>query len=467
MNKEASAQAQMEFNLSVLQRMDKNIISVLFTSKHVTLYILDEETQAWKRREVKGPLFVVDRKIAPIYQIVVLNRLSTEPSIDDIVVNTQTEDADESYAIYQNGKGEVIGAWFYDPADKKPFLELISRLVKELTAKQQPQQNVPHEDLHQKITDNIMKDLFGRKEEVTSRPPEMPSQPQNPLGMNPPMNSVNDDLRMLFSLPGLANGPTPPPGLPGPMGMNIPGMPMPGPMLPPHLPYHMPMNPSMPQPGLVQRAQMTSSSGATMISPLLPPSGPNNPPGPFSQQGPQRQQLVSSGSVMPPMSGSQPPMNAPLQPPPGHDMKALPAPSQSTPQSTAQTTQSQKNPASESSTVTTQPSKKPERPQPTLPEPGTTTVPDGQAKQPTTPAAKAKPLTQPLFFSPQNTAKTLGTAVSAVSAVPAPNSNATSAAPKAASLTKLQLQQMLTKLVQDPKFIDLVYTEYLATLPPK
>jgi len=47
MNKEASAQAQMEFNLSVLQRMDKNIISVLFTSKHVTLYILDEETQAW------------------------------------------------------------------------------------------------------------------------------------------------------------------------------------------------------------------------------------------------------------------------------------------------------------------------------------------------------------------------------------------------------------------------------------
>jgi hypothetical protein len=80
-----------------------------------------------KRREVKGPLFVVDRKIAPLYQIVVLNRLSTEPSIDDIVVNTQTEDADESYAIYQNGKGEVIGAWFYDPADKKPFLELISR----------------------------------------------------------------------------------------------------------------------------------------------------------------------------------------------------------------------------------------------------------------------------------------------------------------------------------------------------
>lgn len=320
--------------------------------------------------------------------------------------------------------------------------------------------------MHQKITDNIMKDLFGRKEEVP-RQPEIPQpQPQNPMGMNPPMNSVNDDLRMLFSLPGLSNGPTPPPGLAGPMGMNIPGMPMPGPMMPPHMPphmpYHMPMNP-MPQPGPVQRAQMTSSSGSTMISPLLP-LGPNNPPGPpLSQQGPQRQQLVSSGSVMPPMSGSQPPMNAPLQPPPGLDTKALPAPSQTTPQSTAQTTQSQKNSASESSTVTTQPSKKPERPQPILPEPGTT-VPDGQAKQPT-PAVKPKPLTQPLFFSPQNAAKTLGTAVSAVSAVPAPTSNTTTAAPKAASLTKLQLQQMLTKLVQDPKFIDLVHAEYLATLP--
>ena len=33
MNKEASAQAQMEFNLSVLQRMDKNIISVLLEER--------------------------------------------------------------------------------------------------------------------------------------------------------------------------------------------------------------------------------------------------------------------------------------------------------------------------------------------------------------------------------------------------------------------------------------------------
>ncbi len=348
------------------------------------------------------------------------------------------------------------------------------RLVKELTAKQQPQGNVPHEDLHQKITDNIMKDLFGRKEEVMARPEVPPQLPQpQPLNMNPPMSSVNDDLRMLFSLPGVMNGPAPPPGLSGPMGMNIPGMPMPGPMLPPpHMPFHLPMNPPMPQPGPGQRAQMTSSSGSTMISPLLP-SGPTNPPGPpLSQQGPQRQQLVSSGSVMPPMSGSQPPMNAPtaavsstqpsFQPPPGLDMKALPAPSQSTQQSTAQ-----KNPASESSTVTTQPSKKPERPQPVLPVETGATVQDGQAKQPTTPVVnqKTKPLTQPLFFSPQNAAKTLGTAVSAVSAVPATNTN--SSAPKAASLTKLQLQQMLTKLVQDPKFIDLVYTEYLATLPPK
>lgn len=349
---------------------------------------------------------------------------------------------------------------------------LMSRsLVKELTAKQQPQVNAPHEDLHQKITDNIMKDLFGRKEEVMA-----PPQPQ-PLNMNPPMNTVNDDLRMLFSLPGVMNGPTPPPGLSGPMGMNIPGMPMPGPMMPPppHMPFHLPMNPAMHQPGPGQRSQMTSSSGSTMISPLLP-SGPANPSGPLlSQQGPQRQQLVSSGSVMPPMSGSQPPMNAPtaavssVQPIPGHDMKALPAPSQSS-QSTAQTTQSQKNPASESSTVTTQPSKKQERPQPVLPVETSATVPgpDGQAKQPTTPSVKTKPLTQPLFFSPQNAAKTLGTAVSAVSSVPAAATNTnTSSTPKAASLTKLQLQQMLTKLVQDPKFIDLVYTEYLATLPPK
>jgi hypothetical protein len=104
--------------------------------------------------------------------------------------------------------------------------------------------------------------------------------------------------------------------------------------------------------------------------------------------------------------------------------------------------------------------KKSERPQPVIPENGPAAT--AENKQPMTPAAKTKPITQPLFFSPQNAAKTLGTAISAVSGQPAA---ALPTKPATASLTKLQLQQMLTKLVQDPKFIDLVYNEYLATVP--
>jgi len=62
-------------NLSALQQRDASVSRVLFTAKHVVLYHLDH-AQAWQRQDIEGPLFIVERRTKPFYQLVILNRKS-------------------------------------------------------------------------------------------------------------------------------------------------------------------------------------------------------------------------------------------------------------------------------------------------------------------------------------------------------------------------------------------------------
>eukprot|EP00894_Picocystis_sp_ML_P004448 jgi/Pico_ML_1/54965/g96.t2 len=73
-----------KINLSVLQRMDPDVVDVLVKAGHVTLYDFDTQTKTWARKQVEGALFVVQRKSAPEFQFCVLNRLSTENVVEDL-----------------------------------------------------------------------------------------------------------------------------------------------------------------------------------------------------------------------------------------------------------------------------------------------------------------------------------------------------------------------------------------------
>lgn len=50
-----------KINLSVLQRMDPDVVDVLVKAGHVTLYDFDTQTKTWARKQVEGALFVVQR----------------------------------------------------------------------------------------------------------------------------------------------------------------------------------------------------------------------------------------------------------------------------------------------------------------------------------------------------------------------------------------------------------------------
>ena len=48
-------------NLKTLQRLDPDVVDVLCSATHVTMYQFDSATVKWARYDCEGPLFVVKR----------------------------------------------------------------------------------------------------------------------------------------------------------------------------------------------------------------------------------------------------------------------------------------------------------------------------------------------------------------------------------------------------------------------
>lgn len=48
-------------NLTTLQRLDPDIVNVLGSATHVTMYQFDSTTVKWARYDCEGPLFIVKR----------------------------------------------------------------------------------------------------------------------------------------------------------------------------------------------------------------------------------------------------------------------------------------------------------------------------------------------------------------------------------------------------------------------
>ena len=113
--------------LKVLQKTDPSVVEILGSASHVTLYGFDLDQQAWSRKNVEGSLFVVRRKAAPTFQFVVLNRLSTENTVEDLLGAFEFE-LSPPYLLYRSST-EVNGIWFY----KQEECDAMSALFDKIT----------------------------------------------------------------------------------------------------------------------------------------------------------------------------------------------------------------------------------------------------------------------------------------------------------------------------------------------
>ena len=113
--------------LKVLQKTDPSVVEILGSASHVTLYGFDLDQQAWSRKNVEGSLFVVRRNTAPTFQFVVLNRLSTENTVEDLLGAFEFE-LSPPYLLYRSST-EVNGIWFYKQEECDEMSALFDKIT--------------------------------------------------------------------------------------------------------------------------------------------------------------------------------------------------------------------------------------------------------------------------------------------------------------------------------------------------
>jgi len=283
-------------NLSVLQRQDKYIVDVTHAARHTALYTYVDDTQKWERKGIEGSLFLTTRSVEPIYQVVVLNRLSTSNWFEPINAAFQIEEADP-FLLFSNDKEEITGIWFHNKMEQEKISNAIKNVMKivnkesaskeeapsreDAAAQKKPKQKSEPKQIKIQTDENTLyKQPKPQKKGISLTPTSTrsanPTPPRASSRATPPPRATsapvlsNGWLSNPQNLPGVFN-PNFPPGIPNfPFGhphMMQPGMP------PRQGEYSGFMTPDM---FLKQAAKMPNYNNMNNIPLKQPQCNPNN-----------------------------------------------------------------------------------------------------------------------------------------------------------------------------------------------
>ena len=85
----ATEEQRTAMNLTVLQRIDPEVMEVLEMSRHVVLYAFDCAGQSWSKLDVEGSMFVVRKRRT--FSCIILNRSGLENFVQDIGTHTMVQ----------------------------------------------------------------------------------------------------------------------------------------------------------------------------------------------------------------------------------------------------------------------------------------------------------------------------------------------------------------------------------------
>jgi hypothetical protein len=86
---------RLAWNLQVLQRVDPAVQRIVASASFVSVYEFQSEAAKWKKLDCEGCLFVVRRNAAPVFRLVVLNKMCPEDHVTelgDVEVNDVSAD---------------------------------------------------------------------------------------------------------------------------------------------------------------------------------------------------------------------------------------------------------------------------------------------------------------------------------------------------------------------------------------
>jgi len=130
-------------SLGPLKRLDPEIVEILESATHATLYVFGESSAGWERGELEGPLFLVKTRSG--FKLVVLNRLSTSNLSEVVNEDFETEVIDR-YLIFRQklqDKKQIRGLWFHSLEEHKKIATAIDTLVDRLQERTPPALSPP------------------------------------------------------------------------------------------------------------------------------------------------------------------------------------------------------------------------------------------------------------------------------------------------------------------------------------
>ena len=147
-------------NMRLLQRLDSSVQDIVASATHVGLYEFQQSEQAWEKKNVEGSLFLVQKTQAPRFQLVLLNRNSTDNWTLSVLPKMQVQNQDPylilryTRSINQNQQGESViqGMWFFNGQERDSIASVLTKAIKslELAASATPQQQ-QQQQYHQNI----------------------------------------------------------------------------------------------------------------------------------------------------------------------------------------------------------------------------------------------------------------------------------------------------------------------------
>merc|ERR1719230_747669 len=124
--------------LANVQQHDPEIDQVVVHSKFVVAYWLqqDQPNPGWRKANIEGPVYLVRRRTAPRFQLLVKNQFSTNDLLDDCHADWEL-DCQKNYVFYkvEDASKRIRGLWFHDDSEREKLEAALEKTLEEIRTK--------------------------------------------------------------------------------------------------------------------------------------------------------------------------------------------------------------------------------------------------------------------------------------------------------------------------------------------
>lgn len=119
------------------QQQDPDIEAIVMHTKFVVAYLLQQDgtNPGWRKANTEGPLYLVRRRSAPRYELLVKNQLSSNDLVDHLHPEWEL-DCQKNYVFYkvEDPNNRIRGLWFDDDTEREKLEVALERTLAELRA---------------------------------------------------------------------------------------------------------------------------------------------------------------------------------------------------------------------------------------------------------------------------------------------------------------------------------------------